>query len=241
MTVQGTLEAAIERVTGQSVRVVGSGRTDAGVHAEAQVASVRLETALAPERLRRALNGVLPRSVAVLEVARAPDGFHARRDARSKVYRYGLWNGPVRSPLRAARSLHVERPLDLVALRRAARDLVGCHDFAAFQAAGSQVRTTRRTLLAVAAPGEPGAAIALRFEGTGFLRHMVRNLVGTLLEVGAGRRDPASLPALLASRDRALAGPTAPAHALVLEAVRYGAPEPGGAERVSSGNSAGWA
>jgi tRNA pseudouridine38-40 synthase len=220
-TVQGALEQAFQRVTGRTVRVVGSGRTDAGVHAEGQVASVELDAPMSPERLQRALNGVLPRGVAVLELVRAPQGFDARRDARSKLYRYALWNGPVRSPLRAHRSLHVERPLDLAALRVAAGHLVGRHDFASFQAAGSSVATSERTLLALEVRGEAGAAIELLFEGSGFLRHMVRNLVGTLLEVGAGRRDPEQMPGLLAARSRALAGPTAPAHALTLLRVSY--------------------
>ncbi|MGH0029827.1 MAG: tRNA pseudouridine(38-40) synthase TruA [Myxococcota bacterium] len=220
-TVQGALEEAFRQVTGERVRVVGSGRTDAGVHAEGQVASAVVDTPMAPERLQRALNGVLPAGVAVLELATAPEGFDARRDARSKLYRYDLWNAPVRSPLRAARSLHVERHLDLAALRRAAADLVGTHDFASFQAAGSGVTTTERTLLALDARGEAGGAIGLNVLGSGFLRHMVRNLVGTLLEVGAGRRDPAGMPALLAARDRSRAGPTAPARALTLVRVDY--------------------
>jgi tRNA pseudouridine38-40 synthase len=220
--VQGALEAAFARVTGQEeVRVIGSGRTDAGVHAEGQVASVRLPVGSDPDRLRRSLNGVLPLGVAVRVLERAPEGFDARRDATSKRYRYALWNGPVRSPLRRARTLHVERRLDLTALRRAAGDLVGHHDFASFQAAGSSVATTERTLFSLGVQGEAGGAVDLLFEGSGFLRHMVRNLTGTLLEVGAGRRDPTGMPGLLAARDRRQAGPTAPAHALTLVAVRY--------------------
>lgn len=220
-TVQAALETALSRVTSQRVRVAGSGRTDAGVHAEAQVASARLDTALSPDRLRLALNGVLPRDVAVLEVALAPEGFHARRDATAKLYRYSIWNGRTRSPLRAARSLCLQRPLDLSAMRQASLALVGQHDFASFQAAGSNVTTTVRTLLRLEVEGEAGGAVALLCEGTGFLRHMVRNLAGTLIQVGSGRRDPAELPAVLAARDRRRAGPTASAHALTLVGVRY--------------------
>jgi tRNA pseudouridine38-40 synthase len=220
-TVQGVVQSAVARVTSQRVRVVGSGRTDAGVHAEGQVASVAVDTPLPADRLRLALNGVLPADVAVLEASIAPAGFDARRDARSKVYRYEVWNGPTRSPLRARRALCLQRPLDLPALRAAAEAVVGTHDFAAFQAAGSNARTTERRLLRVDVMGAAGDAIALWFEGTGFLRHMVRNLAGTLLEVGSGRREPGDMTALLAARDRRLAGPTAPAHALTLVCVRY--------------------
>jgi tRNA pseudouridine38-40 synthase len=221
-TVQGTLESALARVLGRRVRVVSSGRTDSGVHAEGLVTSLRAEVALDPDRLRAALNGVLPPDVAVLEVELAPEGFHAGRDALSKLYRYRIWNGRSRSPLRARRCLYLQRPLDLAAMGRAARDLAGRHDFAAFQAAGSEVTTSERTLLRLDLEGAPGALVDLHFEGTGFLRHMVRILAGTLIQVGSGRRDPEGMPALLASRDRSRAGPTAPAHALTLVRVTYG-------------------
>ncbi len=220
-TVQGVLEAAVARVTSEAVRVAGSGRTDSGVHAEGQVASLRLAAAVDPDRLRRSLNGVLPSDVAVLEVRDAPEGFDARRDARSKLYRYAIWNGPTRSPLRARRVLWLRRPLNLPAMRSAAEALVGTHDFASFQAAGSDPMGTVRTLLRLEIDGQAGAAIDLRFEGTGFLRHMVRNLAGTLIEVGTGRRVPEQMAAILAARDRRRAGPTAAAQALTLVAVSY--------------------
>jgi tRNA pseudouridine38-40 synthase len=223
-TVQGALEIAIARVAGCRTRVVGAGRTDAGVHARGQVASAQIETALDPERLRLALNGVLPPAVAVLEASLAPEGFHARRDARAKRYRYAIWNGATRSPLRAARAWCLQRPLALGAMREAASAFVGTHDFASFQTAGSEVKTSERTLERIDVDGEAGGEIALGFEGTGFLRHMVRNLTGTLVEVGSGRRAPGEMAALLAARDRARAGRTAPAHGLTLEWVRYAAP-----------------
>lgn len=226
-TVQGELEAAIARVCGERVRVTGSGRTDAGVHAEGQVASVRLETPMDPHRLQRALNGVLPRDVAVRSLEEAPADFDARRDATGKLYRYRVWNGPCRSPLRERRWLCLERPLDLEALRKAASHVVGSHDFASFQAAGSDVQTTLRTLRSLDVLGAPGGPIMLDFEGTGFLRHMVRILVGTLLQVGSGRRDPDDLAVVLAARDRGRAGPTAPAHALTLLEVYYPLPDAG--------------
>jgi tRNA pseudouridine38-40 synthase len=220
-TLQGEIESAFARICGEPVHVEAAGRTDSGVHAEGQVASVRLDTDADPHRLQRALNGVLPSDMAVIGLEPVPEGFHARKHARSKLYRYQIWNGPDRSPLREARCLCLQRPLDLKALRRAAQDLVGAHDFASFQAAGSSVSTTERTLLRLDVRGEPGGRIDLEFEGTGFLRHMVRILVGTLLQVASGRRDPESMPGLLAARRRADAGPTAPAHALTLVRVIY--------------------
>lgn len=223
-TVQGALEAAIARVAGCRVRVAGAGRTDAGVHAAGQVASARIETELGAERLRLALNGVLPASVAVVEAAVAPEGFHARRDARAKRYRYAIWNGATRSPLRAARAWCLQRPLDTQAMARAAAAFVGTHDFASFQTAGSDVATTLRTLERLEIVGSAGGEIALGFEGSGFLRHMVRNLTGTLVEVGSGRRRADEMTALLAARDRGRAGRTAPAHGLTLEWVRYDPP-----------------
>jgi tRNA pseudouridine38-40 synthase len=220
-TVQGTLHEAFQRVTGCEVRVIGAGRTDAGVHAEGQVASVVVETELTPDRLRRALNGVLPPDLAVWECVLAAEGFHARYQARSKLYRYRIWNGESRSPLRAARAHHVPSALDLEAMRHAAALLLGTHDFAAFQTAGSAVRSTVRTLERLDIEGEPRGEILLLIEGDGFLRQMVRILAGTLIEVGLGRRDGAGLPAVLAARERSRAGRTAPAQALTLVRVTY--------------------
>ncbi len=223
-TVQGVLGDALRSITGAAVVLHGAGRTDAGVHAEGQVAHVALTTRLAPEALRRALGALLPKDVAVLRVLAVPDAFHARRDARSKLYRYRLWTGPTRSPLRERNSLWIRAALDLEAMRAAARDLVGTHDFSSFRAAGSAVPTSVRTLICATINGNCGGEVALDFEATGFLRHMVRNLVGTLLEVGQGRRPAASMPALIAARDRGLAGPTAPAQGLTLVQVRYDFP-----------------
>jgi tRNA pseudouridine38-40 synthase len=221
-TVQGVLEAAIERVCGERVRVAGAGRTDAGVHAEGQVASLSLTTRLLPGELERALNAVLPDDLVVIALEPMPPGFHARRDAVSKLYRFAIWNGARRSALRA-RSFHaVPIPLDVVAMREAARALEGTHDFACFQSVGSSVATRVRTLLRVEVIGSPGGEIAIEVEGTGFLRHMVRALAGTLVEVGSGKRPASSIASLLAARNRGEAGPTAPARGLTLVRVDYG-------------------
>jgi tRNA pseudouridine38-40 synthase len=223
-SVQATLQEALRRVTGETLRVSAASRTDAGVHAEGQVVGLRTGAALEAPILARALNGVLPRDVAVVAAERAPEAFDARRDARSKLYRYAVWNGPTRSPLRAERTLRVESRLDRAAMREAAGLLQGTHDFASFRAARSGARTSVRCLsrldVVTPAPGE----LCFYVEGDGFLRHMVRILVGTLLEVGRGRRSPAELPAILAARDRRAAGPTAPPQGLTLVRVSYGFP-----------------
>lgn len=220
-TLQGCLAQALERICGVGVQVTGSGRTDAGVHAEGQVASVRLETRLSPAELLLALNGNLPRDMAAVAAELVADDFDARRSALSKHYRYRIWNGALRSPLRARYAAWVPQALDLDAMRRAAASLVGEHDFASFQAAGSRVAGTRRRLFRLELLGSPGGEIAIEVEGSGFLRHMVRNVVGTLIEVGRGRRSPLAIPEILAARDRSQAGPTAPAKGLVLVGVAY--------------------
>jgi len=220
-TVQATLAAALAEIAGAPVRVTGAGRTDAGVHAEGQVAAAVLETRLDAGTLLRALNAHLPRDVAVVDCAVAQDGFDPRREARSKLYRYAIWNAPVASPLRRRGFHHVPAPLDVAAMKEAVAHLLGRRDFASFQAAGSSVTDTVRTLTRVELTGAAGAEVVLAVEGDGFLRHMVRNVAGTLLEVGAGRRPPGSIPELLAAQDRTRAGPTAPARGLTLVRVDY--------------------
>ena len=239
-TVQGCLVQALERICGGDVQVTGSGRTDAGVHAEGQVASARIESRLSAGELLRALNGNLPRDMAAIAVDVVPGDFDARRTAISKLYRYRIWNGPIRSPLRARRATWVPQRLDLDAMRRAAAELVGEHDFASFQAAGSSVVGTRRRLFRVEVSGDPGGEISIEVDGSGFLRHMVRNIVGTLVEVGQGRRPSDAIPRILAARDRSEAGPTAAAGGLVLVRVEYPDPGPGksGAPASAGGHSA---
>ena len=192
-TVQGALEAAVEAVTGEQGMVRGAGRTDAGVHAEGQVASLEVTTRLDTAELRRALNARLPDDLAVTGLALAPAGFHPRYDARGKRYCYRIWNGPTRSPLRASRSHWVARPLDVAGMADAARACLGPHDFASFEAAGSDVTDTVRTVTRLDVIGPAGGEVVIECEGEGFLRYMVRNLVGTLLEVGLGKRPAGSM------------------------------------------------
>jgi len=220
-TVQGCLQAAIAQVAGEWVGVTGSGRTDSGVHADAQVANFELVRELDPGRLLRSLNGVLPRDVAVRAVDIVPSDFDAQRSAVGKHYLYRIWNAPERSPLREARFHHVPQPLDLAAMCAAAEPLLGEHDFSSFRAAGSDAKTSVRRLFRLDLSGKPGGEIRIEAEGSGFLRYMVRNIVGSLLEVGRGRIEAEQMGEILAGRERALAGPTAPAHGLTLLRVDY--------------------
>jgi tRNA pseudouridine38-40 synthase len=225
-SVQGELQAAIERLCGApsgTVRVTGAGRTDAGVHARGQVASLTAPPAARPLPLKAwtsGLNALLPPEIACVRAEVAPQGFDARRWARGKRYVYSILNRPLRSPLERGRVWEIRRPLDDAAMRLALAHLLGWHDFSALRAADCPARTTVREIRAISL-ARAGEVLRLEIEATAFLKHMVRNIVGTLVEVGHGRRDPDSLPALLAGRDRTRAGPTAPPHGLVLDEVFY--------------------
>lgn len=237
VSIQGLLEDALARIEGRAVQVIGAGRTDAGVHAIGQVASARLAHAIDVVTLRRALNAILPDEIRVLAVDDAPGSFHARYGARAKSYRYQIVNAETAGPFLHPYVWRVAQPLEVGAMQRAARAIEGCRDFAAFEATGSSARATTRTVTssevrergsAVAWPTPDGPTerpggrlITYDITGDGFLRHMVRNIVGTLVEIGLGRRDMDSMAELLASRDRARAGPTAPAQGLFLTRVDY--------------------
>ncbi len=222
-SIQGLLEDALAPFEGERVRVHGAGRTDAGAHALAQVASVSLTASHDVETLMRALNVVLPPDVRIQAIEETPPDFHARFDAVGKVYEYRIVNAPFVSAFLHRYALHVPQRLDLGAMRAAAEPLSGTHDFAAFQGIGSVVDGTERTIHAI--EWQPGAGadqpLALRITGNGFLRHMVRNIVGTLVEVGLGRWPVPRVAAVLDSRDRARAGPTVPATGLFLVRVLY--------------------
>jgi tRNA pseudouridine38-40 synthase len=219
-TVQGVLEEAIRGMTGESVFLRGAGRTDAGVHADGQVASFDLEANIPTHGLLRGLNSALPPDVALLDVAEAAPDFDARFSARGKVYRYTVWAHLVRSPRRARDAWHVRHSLDLDAIRAAAAALVGEHDFRAFRAADCDRRTTRRVVRRLDVDRQ-GALIAIEVEATAFLKNMVRILVGTLIDVGRGRIDAGAIAHMLETGDRTAGGMTAPAHGLTLLRVIY--------------------
>lgn len=224
-TCEGVLAAALATALRHPVALRVAGRTDAGVHATGQVASLDTPADIAPRRLVRAMEGLLPADIAVRAAREAPAGFDARADAVARAYRYRILPGAP-SPLRRDRVLHHRGALDRGAMRAAAARVVGRHDFTAFTPTDTQHVFFHRTVTRCAWV-EDGDELVLDIEADAFLRHMVRVLVGTMLEAGRGRRDPDGLARLLEGAPRSAAGPTAPAHPLVLTAVRYPDDPPG--------------
>jgi tRNA pseudouridine38-40 synthase len=242
VSVQEILEDELTAIVGARTQIVGASRTDAGVHAAGQIASVAIDHPIACDDLERALNARLPGDIRVRHAEETFDGFDARHDAVSKTYRYAIWNGAAPSPFFRHVVWHVSQPLNVDAMMTAASGLLGAHDFSAFQGAGADTKTSNRRLLlselrevalndestlgmpALATQPAGREAKLLRYEvkGTGFLRHMVRTIVGTLVDIGRGRTAADRMSAILASRDRSQAGMTAPAQGLMLWTVEYG-------------------
>ena len=220
ISVQGLIEEAHAQFAGHA-SVAGAGRTDAGVHALGQAASVISHAEQPVDVIRRAMNATLPQDVRVLEVKEMPRGFHARYHAKGKSYRYRVDPAIVQLPFQRRYAWHLPYPYDLQAMRDAAARFVGKHDFASLQAGGSDVLGTVRTLTRVDVLEHRDGTLAIDVDGDGFLRHMVRGIAGTLMDVGHGRRPAHSIDAMLASRDRAQAGRTAPAHGLFLVKVIF--------------------
>ncbi len=236
LTVQGELQSALGRITGETPLPQGSGRTDAGVHALGQVASFALRAPIPAENLHRALNRTLPAAIRVLSAEPAPEDFHARHSATAKSYEYRIFRAPICPPFLARYVLPCPGTLDIDAMQAAARRLEGEHDFLSFAATDpdatartaedeglSEPKSTIRTIFSSGWETDPaGELLVYRVRGSGFLHHMVRNFVGTLLEVGRGRLSPDEMNRILAARARAAAGPTAPARGLFLHSVEYG-------------------
>jgi tRNA pseudouridine38-40 synthase len=228
-TIQGTLASAIGRVTGEKVLPQGSGRTDAGVHALAQVAAFALESPIPPQNLGKALNDMLPPSIRVLEATEVPLEFHARKSAHAKTYRYRIHRGAVCPPFLARYVWHYPYPLDEDAIRQAASFVIGEHDFTSFAAVDSErgredeVSDTRSNVRRILASTweRTGEEFLYVVRGSGFLHHMVRNLVGTFVLVGKSTLKPEDVATILEARDRSSAGPTAPASGLYLVSVEY--------------------
>ncbi|HZR79661.1 MAG TPA: tRNA pseudouridine(38-40) synthase TruA [Candidatus Binatia bacterium] len=232
-TLQEEIERALSVALREPIRIRAAGRTDTGVHALGQViafdvsgdpypadAAADASGASSLDALLRSVNALLPPDVAVRSLAGARAEFDPRRDAVRRAYRYRIWNAPVRSPFEGRIAWHVREPLDVRAMQSAAAAVVGEHDFASFQGADHVARASIRHVFASGVE-RAGDVVTYRVEANAFARHMVRNLVGELVEIGRGRRGPESIAALLAARDRRLAAAPAPPHGLVLEWVRY--------------------
>lgn len=225
-TVQGELTRVLSMLEGAPVQVAGSGRTDAGVHAEGQTASVKLSKPFEPEKLRAAVNGNLRRDVRVLKVEKAADDFHARFSAMGKTYVYRVVNAPVLSPFWARYAVLESRPLNLTRMQEAAQAFLGTHDWTAFSAASAEAENRVReiTQLTIETRWDARASAAFFFitvSAEGFLRYMVRSIVGTLLEVGREEKSVETVQEAILTGNRFLAGATAPAHGLTLLRVSY--------------------
>ena len=235
-TIQGHLQSALHRITGEAPLPQGSGRTDAGVHALAQVASFTLTAPVPPDNLLRALNRTLPAAIRILTAEHVPPGFHARHSAIAKTYQYRIYQGDICSPFLAPYVHACRWPLSLDLLQQAAQALLGTHDFVSFAASDSDLVTRSRaaqpsddpespspirTLFASSWTQLPDSILLSQVRGSGFLHHMVRNLIGTMLEIARGQFPPGCMPALLQACSRSAAGPTAPARGLFLHSVEY--------------------
>lgn len=220
-TIQGEIENVLHRMTGQTIRVSGSGRTDAGVHALGQVAGFACKTTLSAQQLHKGLNSLLPSDIVIRFLETVPVTFHPRYDAVSKIYRYRILNRTWPDAIGRHYVWHLRRRLDIDAMRVAAGHLLGRHDFKAFEGAGSPRSSTVRQMLGVSIARKASGFILFEIEADGFLRFMVRNIVGTLVEVGQAKIKPDDFLRVLTSRDRNQAGPTAPPHGLFLVRVIY--------------------
>ena len=220
-SIQGEIETALSTMTREKITLIGSGRTDAGVHATAQTANFHCETRLSPEAFHNGLNRLLPEDIVIRSCVRVSPEFHARYDVKSKIYEYTIFNHP--QPTAIGRQYHwwLRAPLDIKTMQRAAKQIIGEYDFKAFEAAGSPRAHTVRNVMAADWTVEAPHKLRFRVQANGFLRYMVRNLVGTLIEIGRGKIGPGQMESILASRDRGQAAPTAPPQGLCLVQVNY--------------------
>ncbi len=224
-TIQECIENAIFAVTGERTRVIGAGRTDAGVHAHGQVAHVCTRTRLSPSVLQRALNSVLPRDIVITGATEVPEDFHARKDATRKRYEYWVWNVSVPSAFYYRYCWHISWPLDVERMREAAQFFLGEHDFSSFRASDAPVgQSPVRHVYQFEIKKYADGRMLFGVEANGFLKSMVRTMVGTLVEVGSGKKHASDIPLIIHARDRRAAGMTAPSRALFLQWVSY-APE----------------
>ena len=224
-TIQGALQEALAKIEGRAVEVHGSGRTDAGVHALGQVASFHLKNTIPVDNLRRAVNRLLPEAIRVLEADEADADFHPRRRAISKTYEYRIWRGEVCPPFSSRYVYHHPYPLNEEAMAKAANAFAGTHDFRSLAAGGKEKESTVRTIFSSRLEKD-GDLLTYRVRGNGFLYRMVRNIVGTLFEVGRGNFAAEDIGRILAAKQRSRAGPTVPARGLFLVEVEFRAATP---------------
>jgi tRNA pseudouridine38-40 synthase len=220
-TIQGEIEKALWIMTAEHVVLNGSGRTDAGVHARGQAANFRCDTDLEPGIFQKGLNSLLPADIVIRECRQVDDTFHARYNVKSKIYHYKIFNHPVPSAINRLYVWSIRKQLDTSAMRSAISHIIGSHDFKAFEGAGSPRAHTTRHVTAADLVESDNRLLTFRIEADGFLRFMVRNIVGTLVDVGLGKTLPAEFKQIMESRDRTQAGATAPARGLCLVEVKY--------------------
>ncbi len=220
-TVQGVLEQKLSLITGETVHLIGSGRTDSGVHAFEQVANFKTKSQLDVRSVQKALNSLLPPDVVIQRAEEVEEDFHARKAAMGKVYEYRILNRDIRSAFRHGYAWHIPQKLDLEEMKKTTRFLIGEHDFSSFRSVGTPTRTAIRKIIRAEWKRDRDGFLRFEIEATGFLKQMVRAIVGTLVEVGKGKIDSEGFQKILDSKDRKKAGPTAPAHGLFLKEVKY--------------------
>ncbi|UKL14164.1 tRNA pseudouridine(38-40) synthase TruA [Dissulfurimicrobium hydrothermale] len=227
-TIQGLLEDVLKRMTGEMIRLIGSGRTDAGVHAAAQTANFHTMSNISLSGIQKGINSMLPDDIAVIAAEEIDDDFHALKDAVCKRYSYHIVSSPVRLPLWEGRAWVINQPIDADAVRQALAFLTGEHDFSAFKASGCSAKTSIRRIfsvdfkqISIEFPPAGGIHYIFTIAASGFLRYMVRNIVGVLVMIGTGKIRPDEMKRIISSKDRSMAGPTAPPQGLYLEEVTY--------------------
>jgi tRNA pseudouridine38-40 synthase len=220
-SIQAEIETALSTMTRKKISLAGSGRTDAGVHALGQVATFSCDTLLSAEAFHKGLNSILPEDIVITACETVPEDFHARYSSKSKTYEYKILNRPLPAAIGRQYAWHIRKPLDGDAMKQAAARLIGTHDFKAFEGSGSPRSTTVRTIMGVDLYAQPDGYLRFVLRADGFLKFMVRNIVGTLVDAGLGKITPEGFLHILESRDRHLAGITAPARGLTLVKVEY--------------------
>ncbi|MCK4462802.1 MAG: tRNA pseudouridine(38-40) synthase TruA [Candidatus Omnitrophica bacterium] len=219
-SIQDFVEKALRGFLHERVKVIGAARTDSGVHAKCQVANFKTTSKLALKNIQKAINGNLPKDIVIVGIKRVDEGFHAQFSAKSKIYRYAIYNREERSPFFDKFSVRVPLKLDIEAMKKGTRPLLGRHDFSSFKGSKGVTKTQVRTIKKVSIKRRNNFII-IDIEANGFLYNMVRNIVGTLIEIGRGKVKPAGMKKILSARDRSKAGPTAPARGLTLIRVEY--------------------